>query len=130
MHHGAQTTRANQVALGVSGSNYTLSGLTTGGNFQSGDTYLVTTDQSGNLYYSALPDVVTDCANATAAGADTLSCGNGAAANGANAAAWGVGANANGVVLQPLLAIDGGDVIDAVTAVVAVLAPTSATAAR
>jgi cell wall-associated NlpC family hydrolase len=40
------------------------------------------------------------------------------------------GANANGVVLQPLLAIDGGDVIDALTAVVAVLAPPSATAAR
>jgi len=40
------------------------------------------------------------------------------------------GANANGVVLQPFLAIDGGDVIDAITAVVAVLAPPSATAAR
>ena len=40
------------------------------------------------------------------------------------------GANANGVVLQPFLAIDGGGVIDAVTAVVAVLAPPSATAAR
>ncbi|MEI6637026.1 MAG: SH3 domain-containing protein, partial [Planctomycetota bacterium] len=40
------------------------------------------------------------------------------------------GGNANGVVVQPFLAIDGGGVIDAVTAVVAVFAPPSATAAR
>jgi hypothetical protein len=40
------------------------------------------------------------------------------------------GGTANGVVLQPFLAIDGGDVIDAVTAVVSVLAPPSATAPR
>ncbi len=48
---GAHTTRANQVAIGTQSSTYTMQGLTSSESRaqQSGPTYLVTTDASGNL---------------------------------------------------------------------------------
>ncbi len=90
------TSRQNQQTFGSSINNYTLSGLTTGGNFQSGATYMVTTDSGGNLAYAAIPAPAIDpCASVTQTGTNAIGCGDGASAGGAGASAYGKNANAS-----------------------------------
>lgn len=92
----AATSRQNQQTFGSSVNNYTLSGLTTGGNFQSGAAYMVTTDSGGNLAYAAIPAPAIDpCASATQTGTNAIGCGDGASAGGAGASAYGKNANAS-----------------------------------
>lgn len=93
----AATSRDNQQVLGSQINNYTFAGLTSGGNFQTGTTYMVTTDSSGNISYSNLPTPgINPCASASQTGTNALGCGDSASASGSGASSYGQNANASG----------------------------------